>query len=91
MNSSVLFGMALGLQSPWEVREVSFAEQESGQKKLYLHIGFASGSRFPDETKAACSAYDRIKREWQHLNFFEHHCAYFLYGKLKFNYPPYLT
>jgi len=74
MNSTTLFGMALGLQSPWQVNDVSFAAGESNRKELHLHIGFARGSRFPDETGAACPVHDTVEREWQHLNFFEHHC-----------------
>ena len=74
MNSTTLFSMALGLQAPWQVNDVSFAAEESNHKELHLHIGFVRGSRFPDETGAACPVHDTVEREWQHLNFFEHHC-----------------
>ncbi len=74
MNSATLFSMALGLQSPWQVVDISFAAIESKQKELHLHIGFHRGSRFPDETGAACPVHDTVEREWQHLGFFEHHC-----------------
>jgi len=74
MNSSTLFSMALGLQSPWQVNDISFSADESTRKELHLHIGFARGSRFQDETGAACHVHDTVEREWQHLNFFEHHC-----------------
>jgi transposase len=74
MNSTSLFSMALGLQSPWQVNDISFAAEKSSQKELHLHIGFARGSRFQDETGAACPVHDTVNREWQHLNFFEHHC-----------------
>lgn len=74
MNSSALFGMALGLQSPWQVNDISFSAEESTRKELHLHIGFVRGSRFADETGAACPVHDTVEREWQHLNFFEHHC-----------------
>lgn len=66
--------MALGLQSPWQVNDISFAVEESKQRELHLHIGFPRGSRFPDEAGAACPVHDTVEREWQHLNFFEHHC-----------------
>ena len=66
--------MALGLQSPWQVNDISFSADESTRKELHLHIGFVRGSRFPDETGAACPVHDTVEREWQHLNFFEHHC-----------------
>uniref|UniRef100_E6QNR8 Transposase of ISCARN77, ISL3 family n=1 Tax=mine drainage metagenome TaxID=410659 RepID=E6QNR8_9ZZZZ len=74
MNSTTLFGIALGLQAPWRVQEVSFGGLESSQKELHLHIGFERGSRFPDEQGKACPVHDTVDREWQHLNFFEHHC-----------------
>ena len=66
--------MALGLESPWQVTDLSFAGEGSGRKELHLHIGFPRGSRFPDDTGAACPVHDTVEREWQHLGFFEHHC-----------------
>ena len=74
MNSTTLFSMALGLESPWQVTDLSFAGEGSGRKELHLHIGFPRGSRFPDDTGAACPVHDTVEREWQHLGFFEHHC-----------------
>ncbi len=72
MNSTTLFSMALGLQSPWQVNDISFSDDGSTRKELHLHIGFDRGSRFPDETGVACPVHDTVTREWQHLNFFEH-------------------
>ena len=72
MNSLTLFSMALGLQSSWQVNDISFSEPT--RKELHLQIGFVRGSRFPDETGVACPVHDTVEREWQHLNFFEHHC-----------------
>ena len=74
MNNTALFGMALCLQSPWQVDDVSFASEESGRRELHLHIGFVRGSRFPDGIGVTCPVHDTVEREWQHLNFFEHHC-----------------
>jgi transposase len=74
MNSTILFGMALGLQSPWQVDDILFSDEDSGRKELHLHIGFVRGSRFPDRTGVICPVHDTVEREWQHLNFFEHHC-----------------
>ena len=50
MNSEALFSMALGLQSPWQVEDISFGSDESKSKELHLHIGFPAGTRFPDES-----------------------------------------
>jgi transposase len=74
MNSETLFGMALGLQMPWQVKEVTFSTNESARSELHLRIGFAPGSRFPDETNERCPVHDTVERQWQHLSFFEHTC-----------------
>lgn len=74
MNNTLLFSMALGLQTPWQVKQISFEPGESKQKELHLHIGFLSGTRFPDASGVACPVHDTVERTWQHLNFFEHHC-----------------
>ncbi len=74
MNSEHLFSMALGLQAPWEVKDISFTDNENGSRELHLHIGFISGTRFPDKTGELCSVHDTVPRKWQHLSFFEHTC-----------------
>lgn len=74
MNSETLFSMALGLQSPWQVQEITFAANESGREELHLTIGFPPGSRFPDESGTPCPVHDTVERQWQHLSFFEHAC-----------------
>ncbi len=74
MNSEALFSMALGLQSPWEVKEVTFSNSESTGSELHLRIGFKPGSRFPDEANQLCPVHDTVERQWQHLSFFEHTC-----------------
>ena len=75
MNSTHLFSLALGLESPWQVTDIQFSEDEVSHKsELHLHIGFPSGSRFSDSTGVACSVHDTVERKWQHLNFFEHRC-----------------
>jgi len=62
MNSETLFSMALGLQSPWQVKEVSFSTNEFARSELHLHIDFVSGSRFPDETNELCPVHDTVER-----------------------------
>ncbi len=66
--------MALGLQSPWQVQEITFAANESGREELHLTIGFPPGSRFPDDSGTPCPVHDTVERQWQHLSFFEHAC-----------------
>ena len=54
MNSEALFSLALGLQPPWQVKEVTFSVAELPHNELHLRIGFPPGSRFPDETGQLC-------------------------------------
>jgi len=74
MNSETLFSLALGLQSPWEVKEINFVQDDAERKELHLHIGFTRGARFSDEAGHLCGVHDTVERKWQHLNFFEHTC-----------------
>lgn len=74
MNSETLFSMALGLQSPWKVEEITFSNDTPEENELHLYLGFESGSRFPDETNTLCPVHDTVERQWQHLSFFEHTC-----------------
>jgi len=74
MNSETLFAMALGLQSPWQAQEITFAPNESGREELNIMIGFPPGSRFADQSGTPCPVHDTVERRWQHLSFFEHAC-----------------
>ena len=49
MNSETLFSMALGLQLPWQVKEVTFSTDELARSELHQPIDFMSGSRFLDD------------------------------------------
>jgi transposase len=74
MNSESLFSLALNLQSPWEVKKITFSDENSKSNELHLHIGFKPGAKFLDATDNPCSVHDTVPRKWQHLNFFEHQC-----------------
>ena len=74
MNSETLFSMALGLQPPWQVKEVTFSTDELAHSELHLRIGFVPGSRFLDETNNLCPVHDTVERQRQQLSFFEHTC-----------------
>jgi transposase len=73
MNSDALFGLALGLEAPWQITDLSFKADEGQRRELHLRIGFVSGSKFKDEAGVDCTVHDTVERQWQHLNFFEHH------------------
>ena len=79
MNSETLFSMALGLHTPWQVKDVTFSTDELARSELHLPIDFVPGSRFLDEANEPCPVHDTVERQWQHLSFFEHtwylHCV----------------
>lgn len=74
MNSVELFKMALGLQSPWYVEKVEFTNKGKNVRELNIHIEFTKGAKFKDTKGVDSCVHDTVKRTWQHLNFFEHHC-----------------
>ena len=77
MNSKNLFKIALGIELPWEIKNIQFKESSSGQE-LHIDIDFERGQKFPDETGVLCGVHDTKKKTWRHLNFFQHasylHC-----------------
>jgi hypothetical protein len=38
MNGETLFSMALGLQAPWQVNDVTFSTGDTFRSELHLHI-----------------------------------------------------
>ena len=64
MNSETLFSMALGLKTPWQVKDVTFSTDELARSELHLRIGFAPGLRFPDEMNELCPVHDTVERQW---------------------------
>lgn len=43
MNSEQIFAMALGLEAPWEVSNISFEINSSGSKDLHIHLDYDKG------------------------------------------------
>jgi transposase len=74
MNSKEIFGIALGLEFPWEIQKVELRQQVENDTELHITIGFERGSKFTDEQGNVCSVHDTIERSWQHLHFFQHKC-----------------
>jgi len=67
-----LFQQALGINAPWLIKSVNF---DAKKKRLDIEVDFKRGSTFIDEESGkAYKAYDSVKKEWKHLNFFEHEC-----------------
>jgi transposase len=72
MDQNKLFGMALGLQSPWYVVKIEF---DSKEKRLDIYLDFPKGSVFNcPKCGEKSKAYDTEDKVWRHLNFFQHEC-----------------
>ena len=75
MNNEQIFALALGLQTPWYVKETVLTKPENQRRgQLDIYIDFAEGAKFSDEHNELCGVHDCEQRSWQHLNFFEHNC-----------------
>jgi len=72
-NSSLIFEIALGLSSPWYVKNISFEENDL-KRELHIHLDFEKGFKFKQDDGSDSVAHDTVERKWQHLNFFEHKC-----------------
>ncbi len=76
MNTEELFSTAIGVKSPWFVKNISF-EKEKGE--LNIEIDFAKGSEFQYANPQTgeikdYKAYDTTIKRWRHMNFFEYRC-----------------
>lgn len=72
MMTNQLFSAALGIQSPWSVKEVNFDE---AKKQLTIQVDFSAGTRFPFPGEPGMHpVYDSQIKRLRHLNFFQHEC-----------------
>lgn len=72
MQSEQLFEAALGVGSPWYVREARF---DAAAHTLTIAVDFRSGSRFPHPLAAGeHPVHDTQLKRYRHLNFFQHEC-----------------
>jgi len=70
--SNDLFAAALGVASPWHVRNVAF---DGDKRLLTISIDFARGSRFPHPSvEGQHPVHDTQIKRYRHLNFFQHEC-----------------
>lgn len=70
MQPEQLFGMALGIVSPWEVKEITFSKESN---RLDIYIDFQKGTQFPCPVCGKLSpVHDTTEKEWRHLNFFQY-------------------
>lgn len=80
MNTTQLFQLALGLVPPWYVEKIEFSTTDEGDSQLDIFLSFHRGARFLDQSGQERPIHDTIKRQWQHLNFFQHRC--FLHARV---------
>lgn len=70
MTPESLFGIALGIDSPWLVEGIEFSKES---KRLDIKINFQRGATFPCPVCGAQSpVHDTTEKEWRHLNFFQY-------------------
>ena len=76
MQLEQLFASALGIVTPWKIISVEF---DSKAKRMDIRVDFERGASFEYEDRAtgekrSYKAYDKVEKQWRHLNFFEHAC-----------------
>jgi transposase len=76
-NSEQIFAMAIGLKTPWSIREIIFDKENS---RLDIYLEFVRGHKFEMADGNKYTAHDTVLRTWQHLNFFQHNC--YLHAKV---------
>jgi len=71
MSTNALFALALGLESPWFIKDMNF---DSDKKRLDIILDFNKGSKFscPECGTQHCPIHDTKDRTWRHLDFFQH-------------------
>ena len=75
MESAKIFEMALGLQAPWSIKDVKMIiTEDSSQGQIDIYLDFARGYKYKDSNGIELLVHDKVVREWQHLNFFQHKC-----------------
>jgi transposase len=72
MATERLFETALGVESPWFVKDVNF---DAKAKVLTIGVDFKAGSRFPFPGRdGEHPVHDTTIKRYRHLNFFQHEC-----------------
>jgi len=70
MDERTLFRIALGLDDPWEVKEIKF---DAEKQQLDIFMDFPKGSKLLcPECDQLCGVHDTTQKTWRHLNFFQH-------------------
>ncbi len=71
-NSEQLFTLALGLNKPWSIKNITLDKESS---RLYIYLEFIRSYKFKMYDGEEYTAHDAVERTWQHLNFFQYKCC----------------
>ena len=72
MTKQRLFELALNINEPWFVKNISLNRDEN---ILDIEIDFRRGSRFPcPQCNESSPVHDTVARKWRHLDFFQYKC-----------------
>lgn len=76
MTSSEIFAMALGVSTPWQIRQTELRTSDDGKRtEMHIDVDFTPGSSFACPICGEdCKAYDSEVKTWRHLNFFQYRC-----------------
>jgi transposase len=73
MNDHDIFAIALGVSTPWLIKDVEFKAEDSSVHTLHITLDFKPGTEFPcPDCGDMCKIHDTDTKSWRHLNFFQH-------------------
>lgn len=66
MNEREFYRVILGLQEPWEVKEVKV---DAGEQKVEVRVGYREGTLWAcPESRERLPVHDHVERSWRHLD-----------------------
>jgi transposase len=66
MNEREFYRVILGLQEPWEVKEV---QVDAAQQKVEVRVGYREGTLWAcPESRERLPVHDHVERSWRHLD-----------------------
>lgn len=74
MQTTDIFSLGLGLQSPWKIVDQNLDINKTPHE-LHLKLAAERGALYPCPVCGKlCKAHDYLEMTWRHLDFFQHHC-----------------
>jgi hypothetical protein len=68
VDDKELIQLALGLSSPWYVKDINL---DIFEKRMDIYLDFIKGTKFPCPVcNKLCDFHDAKEKVWRHLNFF---------------------